>query len=442
MVGLLTATQAPTLAPTQAPQASLAAPSFYGTRDASASLADSTGYDATKQNVSGNSLAQNQLSGILSKGSPLLTQAATAANRDSARRGLLNSSIAVGSAEDAVIKNALPIAQQDASTYGNKDVNDAAYTNRASEFTAGAKNTASLTNAQLGTQVNLSNSAESNKAAAQNAAIATDVSKFNAGSQTDMTKLGVQGAQALAQIGAQGNNSLAQIAAQGGTALAQIAAQGGVQKELANIQANTQMTLADKQIAANAALARDDNSIKMQLAGIQANTTLTAADKQNASQQLIAERNNNVNLAISGNDNATKQVLQSMDSASKLSLANIDAGTKMAIAGLDMASKEKLTRISADNQQLLQTNINAANMYAQYVTNLANISISDKMDGPAKQAAADNQLAAFDAALKAVGHISGLDLSQYFQSAPPIVPQVAATPPTDASTLPPDNGGG
>ncbi len=32
-------------------------------------------------------------------------------------RGLLNSSIAVGAARDAVLKNALPIAQQDAQTY-------------------------------------------------------------------------------------------------------------------------------------------------------------------------------------------------------------------------------------------------------------------------------------------------------------------------------------
>jgi len=412
MAGLLTATQAPTPAPTQAPQASLAAPSFYGSRDATASLADSTGYDASKQNVSGNSLVQNQISGILAKGSPLQSQAEAYGNRSSARRGLLNSSIAVGAAEDAMLKSALPIAQQDASTYGTKDVNDTAYENRAREFTAGAKNTASLTNAQLGTQVNLSNSAESNKAAAQNAAIASDVSKFNAGSQTDMTKLGVQGNQALAQI----------------------SAQGGVQKELANIQSNTQMTLADKQIAANAALAKDDNALKMQLAKIQSDTTLTAAEKQNASQQLIAERNNNVNLAISGNDNATKQLLQSMDAASKLSLANIDAGTKLAVAGLDVASKEKLTKIESDNRQLLQTNINAANMYAQYVTNLANISTSDKMDAAAKQAAADNQLAAFNAALRAVGHISGLDLSQYFQSATPVIPQT--TTPTPEVNVP------
>lgn len=403
MAGILQApTQAPTPAPTLPPVPKAAQASFtpasastYTTRDATASFADSTGYEATKQNVSDTSLVQNQLKGILSAGSPLMDLAESRANREANRRGILNSSIAVGAGQKALYESALPIAQQDAATFGTKDVNDAAYTNRASEFTAGAKNTASLTNANLGTQVNLSNATEANRAAAQNAALATDVSKYNTGlgSQTSQFNAGAQ------------------------NQFAQTAQQGAIQDRLAQIQANTSLSIADKQAASQRVLAEMDNATRVQLQRIQSDTSMSVAEKQAQSQQLIAERNNATNLAISGNDNLTKQMLQSMDAASKLSLANIDAGTKLAVAGLDASTKEKITKMESDNRQILQTNINAANMYAQYVTNLANISINDKMDGAAKQQAADNQLNALNAALRAQGHVSGLDLSQYFQPA-------------------------
>lgn len=58
---------------------------------------------------------QNRLSGVLSAGSPLLTQARTGAAQAANARGLLNSSIAVGAGEEAALRVALPIASQDAS---------------------------------------------------------------------------------------------------------------------------------------------------------------------------------------------------------------------------------------------------------------------------------------------------------------------------------------
>lgn len=64
----------------------------------------------------------NQLTGLLSKTSPYLTQAKTEALQDVNKRGLLNSSIAIGAAQTARIKEALPIASQDASQIAEKNL--------------------------------------------------------------------------------------------------------------------------------------------------------------------------------------------------------------------------------------------------------------------------------------------------------------------------------
>lgn len=306
--------------------------------NASAVNATATTYDPTKQVLSGASSVQNQLANITSSGSQLNTLAAADATKQANRRGLLNSSIAVGAGQKAVLQSALPIAQQDASTNASTDAANAQFENSASQFNASAKNSTSQLNAQLGTNVNVTN------AAAQNT-----------------------------------------------------------------------------------------SNLQTALAQIQANTSLSVADKQIKSQQLIAQNNNQTNLTIAGNDNATKTLLQTMDASSKLSLAGIDANTKMALANLDATTKTNLQTLQQNNQQLLQTNISASNMFTQYMTNLANISTSDKMDAAAKQAAADNQLAALNAQLQAIGQISGLDLSKHFQSATPITPPVSTTPAADAA---------
>ena len=61
---------------------------------------------------------QGQLTGLLDKGGPLMDRAATRADQQMNARGLLNSSIAVGAGQSALYDAALPIAQQDAQTFG------------------------------------------------------------------------------------------------------------------------------------------------------------------------------------------------------------------------------------------------------------------------------------------------------------------------------------
>ena len=86
-----------------------------------------------------------RVNSLVSSGSPLLQTARTKAAQNSAKRGLMNSSIGVQAGEQAVIETATPIASADASLYQQQ-----ALTNQ------NARNTANIQNAgnaiQAGTQ--------------------------------------------------------------------------------------------------------------------------------------------------------------------------------------------------------------------------------------------------------------------------------------------------
>jgi len=168
--------------------------------------------------------------------------------------------------------------------------------------------------------------------------------------------------------------------------------------------------------------------MKLQLQSLQSNTQLSLADRQAASNQIISK-----------GDNSTKLLLQNIDSAAKLSQLSMDQDTKIKIANLDAGTKANLAQVEAGNRQLLQTNINAADMYRQYATALANISSSDKMDAGAKQQAMNNQLNALNAGLQAIGEVSGLDLSKYFESEAPLAPVEQASTGAAAQNTPAQN---
>ncbi len=318
----------------------------YTTRDAQAQS-----YNAKPWEVSGNQTVAEQIRQITGSGSPLMQQAETQGLAAANRRGLANSSIAVGAAQDALYKTALPIAQQDAGAYA-----------QAAQFSANAQNQAAAQNAQLGTNVSLSNAQQANVAAGANAAALNAASQFNANAQ--------------------------------------------------NV----------------ASLNAVDAALKKQLADLNASTTLAAADKQYQTQIAIADAQNKTNIAISNGDNATKQILSNLDANTRLGLAQIDANTKIGVANLDVKARAELAKLDNENKQLLQTNTNAAEMYRQYSVNVANLQNNKDMDQAAKDAAITTQLNSLNAGLQAIGEVSKLDLSKYFQKAenkPAATPQEA-----------------
>jgi len=109
-------------------------------------------YEAFTQPVSPESTVKHQMQGLLSSDSPYLTAARTRAAEQMNQRGLLNTSMALGAGELAATQAALPIAQQDASTYGTAQLEQVK-----------ARNEALAQGARLGTDVNLSNQAALNK---------------------------------------------------------------------------------------------------------------------------------------------------------------------------------------------------------------------------------------------------------------------------------------
>ena len=109
---------------------------------------------ASEVNVTPDSMVSNQLSGLLAKNNPYIQQAVNAANLQASRRGMLNTGAAAGFATDAAIKQALPIAQQDALTR-----------QKANEANALATNTLQRDVLNLKSNALLSDAVETNKVA-------------------------------------------------------------------------------------------------------------------------------------------------------------------------------------------------------------------------------------------------------------------------------------
>lgn len=152
-----------------------------------------TGNQATAADweVKPNQTVQSQVKDIIATNSPLMQQAETRALQKANTRGLLNSSLAVGAGQAAVLDAATPIATADAATNA-----------RSAEFNAGAKqqiglsnqvskNTSDQFNASSTNQTNSQNSQLQTNVALNNAAQNTDLAKFNANASNDLVKLGM-----------------------------------------------------------------------------------------------------------------------------------------------------------------------------------------------------------------------------------------------------------
>lgn len=169
--------------------------------------------------------------------------------------------------------------------------------------------------------------------------------------------------------------------------------------------ANAQFANAASQFGAaaqnTATLANQQAALSQRLAEIQSSTSMSIADKQLASQKLIADNENKTRIQLQQMNNDTQKTIQTLGDDSKM----------------------KLSQLESDNRQLLQTNISAANAYAQYAQALSQISTNKDMNQQAKQAALDNQLEALRATLRAIGQVSGLDLSKYYNTASTGMPE-------------------
>ena len=87
-------------------------------------------YDANGKWIEEDTSVATRVAGLVQKDSPIMQQARAGAARSANRRGLLNSSIAVGAGEDAAIKSALPIASQDAQQASQRNIAESGQRNQ------------------------------------------------------------------------------------------------------------------------------------------------------------------------------------------------------------------------------------------------------------------------------------------------------------------------
>lgn len=205
------------------------------------------GYTPTDWTISKDQTVEGRLANLTSDtNNPLMVQAQTQAKQEAAKRGLVNSSIAVSAGQDAMLKNALPIAQQDASTAATASQFNANSRNAAAQFGAAAGNTAALTSSDVASREKIAQlSNESQQFVAQlNANTSLANAKLSADSQLALANLDNATKTNLQNIVSSNSQLL-----QANTSAANVAAQ--YMSSIANIQANDKLDAAAKQTAIN-----------------------------------------------------------------------------------------------------------------------------------------------------------------------------------------------
>lgn len=289
-----------------------------------AAQAQATGYDATQAGYTGWNInqptqtVQGQLEGILSKSSPLMQQAETSALQQMNRRGLLSSSMAVGAGQEAVIKQALPIAQADAAAYQAQARYASESQNQVAQFNANLVNEASKFGANAQNIIATANQAATNEASKYNATAENVRAAAYTAAYNDALKFGASAENAA---------SLANAAAD--TEAAKYLATATNATNVANFEAVNR--------------AREFEATGINTAAREYASAL------NASSQ-------------SALDNALKIAFANADNATKLELQNIDAQTRVDLANIEATYKNEMQASASVNEMFQQATTNIANI--------------------------------------------------------------------------------
>lgn len=135
---------------------------------------DATATDASTVygSVTPEATVQHQVGKIVDKGGPMMERAKQMGMFSAGRRGLSNSSIAVGAAQGAMVDRALPIASQDAAHHQQQNLTNQGEANATERF-----------NAQNRTSVDVGNADRQTQTSQFNAQMNTQNSQFNASSE-------------------------------------------------------------------------------------------------------------------------------------------------------------------------------------------------------------------------------------------------------------------
>ena len=226
-------------------------------------MGTATGYKAaqttgTNWNVTNPQTVSGQVQGLIDSNSPLMQQAATRAAQEQNSKGLLNSSMAIGAGQSAVIGAALPIAAQDATTQANAANYNATVANTTGQFNTTATNAAN----QLNTQ-------------ALNAQSSQNQAAVNQAAQVNTTQANALQSQMLQQRGtiAQANQAAQNVATEQ-------TAQRGLQAQMSNQSAVVQQAAQVYDGAVKMAMANTTAQGQLQLQTIDAATRTNITNMQ------------------------------------------------------------------------------------------------------------------------------------------------------------------
>ncbi len=253
--------------------ASKATAQTAATTNATAAQATNNSAALTNWTVDPNQTVQGQLDGIIAKNSPLMQRAETKANEQMNGRGLLNSSMAVGAAQTAVLDAATPIATADAGTYA-----DAAKTN------AGAANTNSQFNATQANQTSQFNASAATDVSKTNANAANTQAQFNANAQNSASQFNATADNAAKNFTAGAANTASLQKSETDAAAARQAVDVANQRAMQEYDAASKLTLQTANAKDQQALAALDQANKVALANIEA----TYKNQMQTSQSMAA----------------------------------------------------------------------------------------------------------------------------------------------------------
>lgn len=276
-------------------------------------------YTAKTYDVTPQMTVAGQIKDIIASGSPLMQQAETAAKNTMNQRGLINSSQAIGAAQDSVYRAATPIAAADAATYAKAASENTAAGNKALEFNAGAENTSQIAKLQSDTTLTAQDMQD------KTSALVTDT---NAKLQT----------------------------------------------YLGQLQSNTTLTTQQMASEAQKAISSANNVSSQLIARIQADNSLSISEKNNQSSQIVAQMNNEnartvqqmtnnaalenirangeINTQIEKLSEANKNLLQTSSSASQVysqmlvTMSNIQTNKDLSADQKQVALNNQVTQLN------------------------------------------------------------------------------------------------
>ncbi len=350
----------------------------------------------------------NGVANITSQSSPLMKQAAGAGMATANRRGLLNSGIAIGSAQNEVIKAATPIAAQDAAQAAQYNLSKQNFDQSSALQTDQMSGNVQIQTADLAAQQSRLEQQLGSAAALQAAQSAAEKERLGmtitAQEQQQIRDLN----SAMDRLNVQ--NTSAQLM-QGN----EITSREGMQTQALGSQAALQ--------------AAQDVAAKERL-GMQLDTQATMQGKELTSLETRA-----------ASEIAAQKAIAQLDADTKVGISNLDAATKTALNTQDNATKTAIANLDASVQTKNAAAVNALNASSIYASSYNAIMQNENIPADARAAALEHLYNTYSSNMGVVEQVFGTSLTWATPAASPAVTSTSTSAngvvtPTYASTDP------